>query len=90
VRHGIAPLVDGGTLRIRCHVRDGHLHIAVRNCGERAAANAGSGIGLTNTAERLRALYGAEHHFALERLDSGGCEATVRIPFRNGTLVCAS
>lgn len=90
VRHGIAPLVGGGMLRIRCHVRDGSLHIAVRNCGQRGAPNARSGIGLANTAERLRALYGADYHFALEHLDSGGCEATVRIPFRNGTLLCAS
>lgn len=80
VRHGIAPLPNGGTLRIRCRVRDRALHIAVRNCGQHGRANVRSGIGLANTVERLRALYGTDHYFALEHLDAGGCEATVRIP----------
>jgi two-component system, LytTR family, sensor kinase len=88
VRHGIAPLVEGGTLGIRCHVREDRLCVTVHNSGRSKALSGRNGIGLVNTAERLRALYGPDHHFALAWPDLGGCEATVSIPFRK--IPCVS
>jgi|HubBroStandDraft_6_1064221.scaffolds.fasta_scaffold19449_3 two-component system LytT family sensor kinase len=87
VRHGIAPLIDGGTLGIRCECKAEWLCVTVRNSGLPNASNARTGIGLFNTAERLRVLYGADHHFALEWLATGGCQATVQIPFRKTLCV---
>jgi two-component system, LytTR family, sensor kinase len=88
VRHGIAARVDGGTLGIRCDVYDEQLCVTVRNSGPLYSPNGRNGIGLVNTAERLRVLYGEDHDFALRWPASGGCEATIRIPFRR--LACAS
>jgi two-component system, LytTR family, sensor kinase len=87
VRHGIAPLVAGGTIRIRSKVEGSQLHVTVANSGvpgppqtqNQAAAN---GIGLKNTAERLRTLYGAAHTFVLEWPETGGCQVTIELPYR--------
>src|ERR1700679_3346155 len=65
VRHGVAPLVEGGTIRIQSILHDGHLQISIQNSATRgdagsacteAAGRAAHGIGLTNTEERLKTL----------------------------------
>jgi len=96
VRHGIAPLVEGGTIAIQSKLHGGQLHIIVKNSGAIAAREGKptSGIGLTNTMERLQTLYGAAQRFVLEWPASGGCGVTVELPFRkgqlkSGDLVCA-
>jgi LytS/YehU family sensor histidine kinase len=40
------------------------------------------GIGLSNTAERLESMYGAEHRFALANSPGGGLIVSLEIPFR--------
>jgi two-component system, LytTR family, sensor kinase len=84
VRHGVAPLVEGGRIAIESRLRDSRLRIVIRNSGRRAAVEQpnGSGIGLSNTAERLQTLYGADHSMALEWPPAGGCTVTVELPFR--------
>lgn len=94
VRHGIAPLVEGGTLGIRSNVNNGHLQIAVwnsmppdasidENVVSKINANP-NGIGLPNTAERLRTLYGDDHKLVLGRPRPGVCEVTVELPLKRG------
>jgi two-component system, LytTR family, sensor kinase len=85
VRHGVAPLVEGGKIRIESTLNQDRLRIVVGNSGRRSPArqtDSGNGIGLTNTAERLKALYGTNHMFRLEWPESGGCEVIVELPFR--------
>jgi len=96
VRHGIAPLVKGGTIGIQSELRDGQLQIVVRNSGAIAVKEGKptNGIGLTNTAERLKTFYGVNHRFTLEWPAAGGCEVTVELPFqksnqRDEVLACA-
>ena len=96
VRHGIATLVEGGVIAIHSKLKNTQLQIVVKNSGNRGTAfsaqhKPGSGIGLTNTAERLKALYGTDHRFDLGWPESGGCEVTVELPFRNCErgLTCA-
>jgi signal transduction histidine kinase len=40
------------------------------------------GIGLANTSERLKHLYGSEHRFDLSNGVTGGTVAAIAIPFR--------
>jgi two-component system sensor histidine kinase AlgZ len=88
VRHGIAPMVGGGMIAITSELRDARLQIVVRNSGTRDAGLAeqnnvaGNGIGLRNTAERLRMLYGLDHKFALEWPEANICAVTVELPFK--------
>lgn len=97
VRHGILPLVEGGVIAIHSKLDSAQLQIVVKNSGNLDPGFAAqpnkpeSGIGLTNTAERLKALYGNDYRFELRWPESGGCEVTVELPFRNCErgLMCA-
>ncbi|HSN68832.1 MAG TPA: histidine kinase, partial [Thermoanaerobaculia bacterium] len=56
VRHGIAGLVDGGTIRIEATVSGGRLRIRVANPADPdRAASRGEGVGLANVRGRLAA-----------------------------------
>ena len=85
VRHGVAPLAEGGKIAIKSTLHEGRLRIVVENSGrqdgERRNRNA-HGIGVSNTAERLKTLYGKNHRFSMDWPESGGCEVTVELPFR--------
>jgi two-component system, LytTR family, sensor kinase len=100
VRHGVAPLVEGGTICLESKIVGNRLQISIANSGPRRGDRSGSrsngsfarnggfdgssgkagGIGLKNTEERLKTLYGGDHRFTLRWPDGGGCEATIEIP----------
>jgi two-component system, LytTR family, sensor kinase len=64
VRHGVAQLVDGGKIAIESGLNLERLRIVIRNSGRRGSKKQnenGNGIGLSNTAERLKTLYGTDH-----------------------------
>jgi two-component system, LytTR family, sensor kinase len=87
VRHGIAPVVEGGTIRIESKLQGLLLQIRVQNSGPASSGivgpgGAANGIGISNTAERLKTLYADEHKFVLQWPEAGGCEVTVELPFR--------
>lgn len=93
VRHGVAPLIEGGTIRVRSELNDGRLQVRVRNSGMPTARSAQTGvpagargIGLGNTAARLQTLYGADHKFELQWPQEGGCEVIVELPYRKAVL----
>jgi two-component system sensor histidine kinase AlgZ len=86
IRHGIAPLTAGGRLAIRAWRHDGSVHITIRNdcpsTGTRRTNSPPHGIGLRNTADRLRHLYGGDHAFEVEASGAGAHEVRMRLPFR--------
>lgn len=84
VRHGVVPLVEGGRIAIESGFHEGRLRIVIKNSGRRGERQKenGHGIGLSNTAERLKTLYGTNHTFLLGWPEGGGCEVTVELPFR--------
>ncbi len=87
VRHGIGRLRQGGAIAIQTAVEHQRLRIIVRNSGPRHGTGAGlgqnrRGIGLSNTTERLKRLYGSEGELALRWPDGGGCETMIRLPFK--------
>lgn len=62
IRHGIAPLPRGGTLRLAAHFSDDRLVIEVGDDGSGAepdVASASPGVGLSAVRERLLARHGA-------------------------------
>jgi two-component system, LytTR family, sensor kinase len=88
VRHGVAPAVEGGTIVIESAIRADRLRITIINSALRTDSissengQASRGIGLTNTAERLRVLYGDNHCFAMQSSPAGNCQVTIEIPLR--------
>jgi len=80
LKHGIAPLPKGGELVIRAALEKDSLAIEVLNTGRLAESEPGSTqVGLKNTRERLRILYGSRASLELKNRD-GGVAATVLIP----------
>jgi len=58
VKHGIAGLVEGGTIRLEAHCREGRLRVTIDNeFDPEAPAARRHGLGLQNVRNRLRALY---------------------------------
>jgi len=61
------------------------LRSVIGNSGRRCEGEEkrnGNGIGLGNTAERLKTLYGTDCEFSLVRLEAGGCEVVLELPLR--------
>jgi hypothetical protein len=85
VRYGVAPLIEGGWIAIKSAVDADRLRIVIGNSGRRGEGEQkknGNGIGLGNTAERLKTLYGANFEFALGWPEAGGCEVVLELPLR--------
>ncbi|HEX2190570.1 MAG TPA: histidine kinase [Longimicrobiaceae bacterium] len=83
VRHAVAPREDGALVVIGARRVRGDLLLSVADDGPGLAAGgdgAGTGIGLANTRERLRELYGPGGALTLEVPASGGVRAVIRIP----------
>ncbi|CAN5918594.1 sensor histidine kinase [soil metagenome] len=82
VKHGIGPSLESGSILVLARIVDASLEVVVADTGVgfSGAGHGGSGIGLANTRERLRTLYGAEGTLRLERNDPRGVRATLRLP----------
>jgi two-component system, LytTR family, sensor histidine kinase AlgZ len=67
VSHGIAPMADGGQIRLQAQVQDGRLGIVVENDrDDEAPPRRKSGVGLKNVRSRLEARYGKDATFRIE------------------------
>jgi two-component system LytT family sensor kinase len=85
VRYGVAPLIEGGWIAISSALHAERLRIVIGNSGRRGEGEQkmnGNGIGLGNTAERLKTLYGSDYEFSLGWPEAGGCEAVLELPLR--------
>ena len=94
VRYGVAPWIEGGWIAIKSALDADRLRIVIGNSGRRGEGEQkkdGNGIGLGNTAERLKTLYGANFEFSLGWPEAGGCEVVLELPLRrNRNLLKAS
>jgi hypothetical protein len=69
VKHGVANAVEGGYVRVEVRRAGGRLRILVANPADPdAAPSGGTGTGLSNVRQRLRARYGDEAYFAAKRV----------------------
>jgi two-component system LytT family sensor kinase len=85
VRYGVAPLIEGGWITINSALRANRLRIVIVNSGHHGEGEQkknGSGIGLGNTGERLKSLYGTDFEFSLGWPEAGGCEVVLELPLR--------
>jgi two-component sensor histidine kinase len=83
IKHGIAHLPNGGTLRISAERVDGVFVVRVDNPRPSAPVRdleAGNGVGLANARERLRLLFGADASLELDLSEPDRATVTARIP----------
>ncbi len=85
IQHGIAPRRRGGLIQTRIQCVEGKLQMTIADdgCGAAAEKSMGFGIGLSNTQERLRCLYGDVHRFRAAARINGGFEVFIEIPYEN-------
>ncbi len=90
IRHGFSPSDAAGLIVIETYSDNEMLHIRV--CDDGPGLQAGwrleesGGIGLANTRDRLKHLYGAAHRFELSNGATRGMTASIAIPFRTSTM----
>jgi LytS/YehU family sensor histidine kinase len=80
IKHGLQPLPGGGSIAIRVMGGDGVVDVEVADTGVGFREVTGVGVGLANTRERLRGLYGDNASLRLARNQPCGVVARVRIP----------
>lgn len=85
IKYGIAHSEQGGTLRIAARVFADELLLEISDNGPGCELVDGcipgiTGVGLRNTRERLKELYGHNHGFNLSRNQPHGLTINIRIP----------
>jgi two-component system LytT family sensor kinase len=84
IRHGIEPHSKPGCIELRAYCADGVLMLDVSDNGNGMAkpGSVSEGVGLSNTRDRLRTLYGEAHCFELANRPEGGLRVRLSIPLR--------
>ncbi|WP_375434363.1 sensor histidine kinase [uncultured Hymenobacter sp.] len=82
VRHGIARAVEGGSICIQAQRRNGRLLLEVQDDGPGATESASvRGIGLRNSEDRLRTLYGSRYTLSIHTAPAQGYTVRLDLPF---------
>lgn len=79
VRHGLSPLVKGGTLTIAAALDGPSLRITIADNGKGATETV-DGVGLANSRARLRQLYGDRQSLEIATAPGKGFRVTVTVP----------
>ncbi|MFC5743282.1 sensor histidine kinase [Dyella tabacisoli] len=86
IRHGIAPLVNGGKLSLVISAEGPFARMRIHNTYvprqeiHRRAISAPAGVGLANTRERLMTRYGTAHYFSASGDPSDGWSVVLDVP----------
>ena len=86
IRHGVEKRAGRGRVSISAFRANGTLSVVVQDDGPGLSAGGGSGVGLRNTRERLRHLYGDAGGLSLAPAADGGTVATVALPWHTVPL----
>ncbi len=84
LKHGLAPLPEGGKVSIDARREGDRLIVQVADTGVGigAAPDAGMGIGIANARARLAALYGPEGRLRIRSNPAGGVTAEIELPWQ--------
>jgi two-component system LytT family sensor kinase len=85
ILHGIAPKAGPGCVEVSGSVKEGRLHLEVRDDGPglfNGSVRAKEGIGLSNTRERIAKIYGAKGQLSLRSEPGHGVTVHIVLPCR--------
>lgn len=82
IKHGVSKLKAGGLIQVKTKVENNTLKIQIRNSGHlvNGARRSNSGVGLQNTVQRLRLLYGDEAFFKIVNENNNFVLTEISIP----------
>lgn len=86
IKHGLAPKVGPGLLKIEVCEANGCLCLSVEDNGDGPLGPRrpikSTGTGLRNTSDRLNTIYREDASLTMETVPSRGCRVTIQIPRR--------
>ena len=88
VRHGIAPLETGGSVKVTAVVDADRLRVTVEDDGVgigNASATAGTGLGIRSVRSLLTHLYGADQQLDVAPRRPKGTTVTIVMPYKPAT-----
>lgn len=83
LRHGIAKVADDGRIDVAAR-REGRtlvLSVSDNGPGLPTSSGQGSGVGISNTRERLGTMFGTDASLSIAPRSGGGVVATIRLPY---------
>jgi sensor histidine kinase YesM len=82
IKHGIAQLKGGGVISIRTLVEGDQMQLQIRNSGQllNGIQKDGRGLGLANTVQRLKLIYGDAAKFDIRNEDDKTVITEITIP----------
>ena len=87
IKYAVSVTDKGGAISINAKQLDDKLLISVEDNGpgvnsHKAPVNSGSGVGLANIQERLKAQYANNHQFTITNKEPNGVKVMIKIPFQ--------
>jgi signal transduction histidine kinase len=79
IKHGVDPCCEAGTVTLRASEEGGKLRFSVADTGTGISPRNGTGVGLANIRERLKALYGTGARLVIEENVPRGVVATIEV-----------
>jgi two-component system LytT family sensor kinase len=93
IKYAVARREEGGSIEIHAQRVESMLDIRVSDDGPgfmriKSADPATGGVGLANTRERLKVLYGNQAHLVIGQTKPHGTSVDLRMPFEAATATC--
>lgn len=83
IKHGISPRPEGGNIEVYARRLNGKLYLEITDDGlGMNEQQDGNGVGLINTRERLKHLYGHAQAFNLSSFPGRGVTIRISLPFK--------
>jgi two-component system LytT family sensor kinase len=91
IKHGIAPKIEGGSIKIRSSKNKDKICIEVEDDGvgisdEMVPKIYNSGIGISNIIERLKVAYQSDYVFTVNNLPGQGTFTHIEVPLSAGRM----
>lgn len=80
LKHGLEPLIDGGSVSVACRAEEGLLKVMIRDTGPGIITGFQHGTGIANVMERLKAIYGSRGHLNFHTMAPAGLSAELEVP----------
>lgn len=83
IKHGISKLKEGGLVQLKTRVNGDRLSIQIRNSGQyiKGVRRNTGGLGLENTRQRLKLIYGDEASFNIRTENDNFVLTEIEIPY---------